>query len=320
MIQDFVNTPSLNFGMMLKQISESPYRKLIFASSDHPDVSLHPRLEVSYFQSSSPLAVITASGPATIVCGSTVSLNANINTDVTYQWYRNNVPVAGAVTSSYTATQAGSYTVTLTNSCQLTVTSNPFNVTSSNYNCAVPQNVTVSNVTTTTATINWTNSSAPQYQVRYRKVGTNAFTNITLNSAPCNTSLVITGLKKNTSYFMSMRALCSTGNSAFSPEIMFTTPAVNNRYAIQETSDDESVAVFPSPVLNDLTIQIQTTSTKNVTAMLFDLTGRLIIQKQIVLQEGENEIQLETFTLQAGQYLLTVEGLETNFRQRILKQ
>lgn len=40
--------PGTNFGWMMKLNNESPYKKLMFASSDHPNASLHPTLEVCY--------------------------------------------------------------------------------------------------------------------------------------------------------------------------------------------------------------------------------------------------------------------------------
>jgi hypothetical protein len=48
MVQDFVNDPSINYGMLLKLVNESAYRSLVFASSDHPDSSLHPKVEITY--------------------------------------------------------------------------------------------------------------------------------------------------------------------------------------------------------------------------------------------------------------------------------
>ncbi|HNS11378.1 MAG TPA: DNRLRE domain-containing protein [Bacteroidia bacterium] len=48
MIQDFVNNPNSNYGMMLQQESEIAYRSLVFASSDHPVDSIRPRLEITY--------------------------------------------------------------------------------------------------------------------------------------------------------------------------------------------------------------------------------------------------------------------------------
>ena len=48
MVQDFVNNPGQNFGMMLKLVTESYYRCLLFASSDYPDASLRPKVDVTY--------------------------------------------------------------------------------------------------------------------------------------------------------------------------------------------------------------------------------------------------------------------------------
>ena len=48
MVQDFVNHPEQNNGMMLKLVSESNYRCLLFESSDNQNISLHPKVEINY--------------------------------------------------------------------------------------------------------------------------------------------------------------------------------------------------------------------------------------------------------------------------------
>jgi hypothetical protein len=48
MVQFWVANPTQNFGFLLRLVTESYYRRLLFASSDHPTTSLHPRLCVSY--------------------------------------------------------------------------------------------------------------------------------------------------------------------------------------------------------------------------------------------------------------------------------
>jgi hypothetical protein len=46
LVSDMVNNPTSSFGFLFKQQTEQFYRKLVFASSDHPVDSLHPKLEV----------------------------------------------------------------------------------------------------------------------------------------------------------------------------------------------------------------------------------------------------------------------------------
>lgn len=47
-IQDQINNPNLNYGMLIRLATESYYRCLLFATSDHPNSALHPKLEVNY--------------------------------------------------------------------------------------------------------------------------------------------------------------------------------------------------------------------------------------------------------------------------------
>ena len=48
LLQDIVANPSDSFGFLLKLKTETPYRLLAFASSNHPNTALHPKLEICY--------------------------------------------------------------------------------------------------------------------------------------------------------------------------------------------------------------------------------------------------------------------------------
>lgn len=77
-------------------------------------------------QKPSPLATIMASSLAFITGGS-VTLNANIGTNLTYQWIRNSQPITNAVQAVYTAQQIGEYKVVVgQNDCF--TTSNPVTI------------------------------------------------------------------------------------------------------------------------------------------------------------------------------------------------
>jgi hypothetical protein len=75
-----------------------------------------------------PTASITAGGAVTFCAPSTVTLNANTGTGVTYQWKQNGSNISGATTSSYIANASGNYTCLVSNSCG-GVTSNSIAVT-----------------------------------------------------------------------------------------------------------------------------------------------------------------------------------------------
>ncbi|MBL7954185.1 MAG: T9SS type A sorting domain-containing protein [Flavobacteriales bacterium] len=78
-----------------------------------------------------PAATISAAGATTFCTGGSVVLNANTGAGYSYAWQRNGTVITGATSSSYTATQAGTYTVTVTYSgCSSTSANTTVTVTS----------------------------------------------------------------------------------------------------------------------------------------------------------------------------------------------
>lgn len=48
LVRDMVSNPSQSFGFRLKMKAEDQFRKLLFASSDHPNAALRPKLVITY--------------------------------------------------------------------------------------------------------------------------------------------------------------------------------------------------------------------------------------------------------------------------------
>jgi hypothetical protein len=67
-----------------------------------------------------PPAIITPAGNTTFCQGNSVILYANTGTGYTYKWLLNGNIITGANSSSYTATQSGSYSVIVTSVCSAT--------------------------------------------------------------------------------------------------------------------------------------------------------------------------------------------------------
>jgi hypothetical protein len=83
-----------------------------------------------------PAATISANGPTTFSAGGSVVLSTPTGTGFSYTWLRNGAAIAGASTSSYTATVAGNYSVTVANgACAKTSNSITVAVTSGSSAC-----------------------------------------------------------------------------------------------------------------------------------------------------------------------------------------
>lgn len=76
-----------------------------------------------------PVAIITPSGPTTFCSGTNVTLNATTGTGYTYQWQLNGSNITGANGSSYTASSGGSYTVIVSGGATCSATSSAVVVT-----------------------------------------------------------------------------------------------------------------------------------------------------------------------------------------------
>ena len=56
LIIDMINNPNNSFGFMIKLQTEATYRCMVFASSDHIDESIRPKLEITYLWCEPPIA------------------------------------------------------------------------------------------------------------------------------------------------------------------------------------------------------------------------------------------------------------------------
>jgi Zn-dependent metalloprotease len=75
-----------------------------------------------------PTATATPAGPTSVCNGSSVTMNANTGTGLSYQWQINTVNLPGATTSTFVASTTGFYTVVVTNSNGCSATSSPVSV------------------------------------------------------------------------------------------------------------------------------------------------------------------------------------------------
>lgn len=88
-----------------------------------------------------------------------------------------------------------------------------------------PANITITNLTPTTANVSWLAATGATYVLRYRKVGTTVWTTVDPVPAPGNT-YTIPNLTEQTQYEVQVATKCSGSQSAFSPSTQFTTPPI----------------------------------------------------------------------------------------------
>lgn len=94
-------------------------------------------------------------------------------------------------------------------------------VTVTTVSCTTPSNVTVTNISSSSAYVSWSVvCNATKFSMRYRKVGVSAWTTVgNINS----TNYTLSGLQPNTAYQLKVKSKCGNKTSLYSPLASFTT-------------------------------------------------------------------------------------------------
>jgi hypothetical protein len=190
---------------------------------------------------------LTAIAPCTVgTCGATSGLSATAitTTSALLSW----IAVPGAIsyniqyrvvgTTIWTSTTSGTNTITITGltpstnyefqvqtvcSSGTSAYSASVDFTTLALPCSVPAGLTVTGITSSSATLNWIAvSGALSYNIQYRIVGASTWSATT----SATNSVTISGLTPGSNYEFHVQVVCSTGTSSFSSSGTFTTTTI----------------------------------------------------------------------------------------------
>ncbi|HAS39981.1 MAG TPA: hypothetical protein DCS93_05850 [Microscillaceae bacterium] len=110
LVNDMLSNPTSAHGFMLSMQTQQHYRRLVFASSDHPDPLKRPKLVIIYSLDCTGFSVDLGKDQ-TLCAGEATTLDATL-AGASYRWQD------GSTAAQYTVTQAGTYWVEVTkNGC-----------------------------------------------------------------------------------------------------------------------------------------------------------------------------------------------------------
>ena len=180
--------------------------------------------------------------------------------------------------------------------------------------CAVPTNVTASNVTASAATISWSAAAGQtKWQISYGFEGVNE-ENGTIVNVEGTPSYTLEGLDYETTYDVYVRAICADGiYSAWTSRAQFTTDPIG----INTASDDNvSVRIYPNPANTEATITVEGISGK-VEFVVADMNGRMIVTETITC-EGSLEKSIDVSNLAKGAYFVHIYNDNFNTTRKLI--
>ncbi|MEP7317393.1 MAG: T9SS type A sorting domain-containing protein [Panacibacter sp.] len=180
---------------------------------------------------------------------------------------------------------------------------------------ATASGLSSTNITGTTATLNWAAvGCAAGYKVQYRVKGTTAWT--TLQVPALALSAALTGLTVNTIYQWRIATKCNNNStvsfSPYSPIQQFTTTAVfalsGETTSAVTNSNSIRLAIQPNPAKSNA-VMVISGAVKNSTVTITDFVGKPVWKKDGV---NAGQVVLPVQNLAAGIYLVKlVNGNET---------
>ncbi|MBK9425406.1 MAG: T9SS type A sorting domain-containing protein [Bacteroidetes bacterium] len=238
---------------------------------------------------SAPAASISANGPLTFCAGSNVILNANSGTGLSYQWKKYANVIAGATTSSLTATGAGKYKCIVTNAAGCSKASNTVTVI---VNPLPTATITAAGQTTFcvggSVVLSANTGTGLTYQ--WKKYANNI-------GGAINSSYTATAAGKYKCTVTNANG-CSKGSNAI-------TVSVPCRIASPTTDNSEMKAVlYPNPSDGTFEIKINNSIPEPFDISITDLSGRLIKSEFQFLSDRTIVIS----NLETGMYFVILSG------------
>ncbi|HPZ03940.1 MAG TPA: fibronectin type III domain-containing protein [Bacteroidales bacterium] len=151
--------------------------------------------------------------------------------------------------------------------------------------CITPTNLQVTNVTDQSALATWTaGGNETSWQVDYKLLSSSNWTTGTATT----TSFAMTGLQSNSQYHVRVKAICTTGESAFTEPVTFTTLGGTVTYTITATAGPHGT-ITPS---GDVTVNQGASQT-------FTFTPEAGYRIDVVLVDGAPQVPVpESYTFE----------------------
>ncbi|HYV92236.1 MAG TPA: kelch repeat-containing protein [Chitinophagales bacterium] len=169
--------------------------------------------------------------------------------------------------------------------------------------CVSPVNLSVTNITPSSAKLNWDAvAGAEGYKVRYKISGANGW----IKKTTIGTSKIITGLSPNTAYQWEVLTFCQITppqvTSDWSSKQDFTT--ASSRMGDQ-SAQQVSIQIYPNPVQDHATIQFTLPQSSRVFIKVCDVSGKEI---ETLLddnaEQGDHAILFSTNHFSKGVYMV----------------
>lgn len=111
----------------------------------------------------------------------------------------------------------------------------------------------------------------------------------------------------------------TTGNLTVTQGVLQNSPLAPNGLK-EQNLESSLLSIYPNPTENYIQLQPNFKANTKLNFLIYDLVGKLMIQREVLLKRGNELEQLDFSSFVAGTYYLTVEVQdEANFYREVYK-
>ncbi|OJW83455.1 MAG: hypothetical protein BGO69_08250 [Bacteroidetes bacterium 46-16] len=184
--------------------------------------------------------------------------------------------------------------------------------------CTQPTNLQISFVDQYTAFVSW-NAAPGAYGYEYI-VDQNPNTPAVGGTPTFSTFHSVSSLNSSTTYYLHVRTVCDTNyyDNSFTPWVtssFYTQPGL--KVGNVAGNADFTVAAFPNPVRNNVTVSMVGVQKGSSALKLTDVTGKLV---KVIPVDGKEQVDIDMTGLATGMYMLKYIDEEQSYVLRLTKQ
>ncbi len=164
----------------------------------------------------------------------------------------------------------------------------------------VPSNLLVNDISSNSAMATWNaTADATEYVFRYKEQTVNTW----MTNNTTDLTYMMNDLAADTDYEMQVRAVCGTEMSNYSASVFFSTSPVGTANIIAGLG----MSIQPNPFRDALQIELNLSSTMDISLSLMDLQGRILHTDNQSLSTGTHQLTWQELdNLSAGIYFLNI--------------
>ncbi|MEO8147856.1 MAG: PQQ-dependent sugar dehydrogenase [Bacteroidia bacterium] len=251
----------------------------------------------------SPTAFIKGNSTINTCGGTPYNLQAIYGAGLTYQWFKNNVLISGAISANYPVTNGGNYTVVVNKTGGCTATSNSVKVIFSPIS-KITAGGPITFCAGGSVTFNATIGTGFGYQWKRNNIAIGGATGANYTATqPGNYKVQITnanGCIKNSNVI---------------------TVTINCKLAEQWQNEQLNIDVIPNPASDLVSINVQGLPNHQYVAMMYDMVGKKINEwKVITNDESVASHTIDVSSLNKGIYNLIIIGENGNEYKKLVVQ